>query len=84
MEETKPKHYKLTVTNYKGDSIQCDYFDIGNALDLSLEQFTALRYFRVKGDVNKQINDTQKAIECLNRHINQLNNYKESKPIKLF
>ena len=84
MEEIKPKHYKLTVTNKEGEAIQCDYFDIGNALGLTLEQFTALRYFRVKGDLNKQINDTEKAIECLKRHINKLNNYKNCEPVKLF
>ena len=68
----KPSHYKIEI---KG--VECDYFDIGNALDLSLEQFTALRYFRKKGDVDKQIEDTKKCIECLKRHLEKLEKSKE-------
>lgn len=80
MEETKPNHYKIKITDRKtNESIKCDYFDIGNALDLSLEQFTALRYFRKKGGIEKQINDTEKAIECLKAHIENLKS-----PNKLF
>ena len=71
-ESTKPKHYKIKIGNRLGQSIECDYFDIGYALGLSLEQFTALRYFRKKGDVEKQLNDTEKAIECLEAHIKRL------------
>lgn len=73
MEAIKPPHYQIEVSNWKGKTIKCDYFDIGNALGLSLEQFNTLRYMRKKGGYDKQINDTKKAIECLNRHLDNLN-----------
>lgn len=59
-----PKHYAF---NIKGTP--CDLFDIGNAMDLSKEQFTALRYFRKK---ENQIEDTKKAIKCLERLVERL------------
>ena len=71
-EEINPKHYSVKITNAKNETIECDFFDIANALNLSLEQCTALRYFRVKGNVAKQINDTEKGIKCLKRHIDKL------------
>jgi hypothetical protein len=71
-EEIEPKHYLYTIKNKEGEYIECDLFDIANAMNLSNEQFTALRYFRKKGDVNKQINDTDKAIQCLKRHNDNL------------
>lgn len=75
MEEIKPKHYQIEVKDrLSGDSINCDYFDIGNALNLPIEWFTALRYSRIKGDINKQINDTDKAIECLKAYRDRLSN----------
>ena len=67
-EAIKPNHYKVTITNNNRESIQCNYFDIARGLGLSLEQFTALRYFRKKGGTEKQINDTEKAIQCLELH----------------
>lgn len=84
MEAIKPQHYQTKVVNRKnGKSVKCDYFDIGNALNLSLEWFTALRYSLIKGDVDKQINDTKKAIECLHSHIDNLKQQKKKKK-KLF
>ena len=80
MEDIKPNHYKVKVINrVNKESIECDYFDIGNALNLPIEWFTALRYSRIKGDTNKQINDTEKAIECLKAYLDKLQN-----PEKLF
>lgn len=78
LECIKPNHYKVTITNKNGESIQCDYFDIARGLGLSLEQFTALRYFRKKGGTEKQINDTEKAIQCLELHKKTLNNQKKT------
>ena len=72
VEEIEPKHYEVLISNKKNESINCDFFDIGNALNLSLEQFTAFRYLRVKGDIHKQINDTEKAIKCLQRYLDKL------------
>ena len=72
-EEIKPKHYELNVVSRKtGKTLICDYLDIANAMNLSIEQFLALRYMRVKGDVNKQINDTEKGIESLKAHRDKL------------
>jgi hypothetical protein len=76
IEAIKPNHYKVTITNNNGESIQCNYFDIARGLGLSLEQFTALRYFRKKGGTEKQINDTEKAIQCLELHKKRLINSK--------
>lgn len=59
-----PQHYQY---NIKGTL--CDLFDIGNAMDLNKEQFTALRYFRKK---ENQIEDTKKAIKCLERLVERL------------
>lgn len=59
-----PKHYSFSI---KGT--HCDLFDIGNAMDLNKEQFTALRYFRKK---ENQIEDTKKAIKCLERLVERL------------
>ena len=72
LEPTLPNHYKFTITNGQGETIQCNMFDIAHALDLSIEQFTALRYFRKKGDIEKQLNDTDKAIQCLEFHKQRL------------
>jgi hypothetical protein len=59
-----PKHYAF---NIKGT--QCDVFDIANAMGLNIEQSTALRYFRKK---ENQIEDTKKAIKCLQRLVERL------------
>ena len=72
-EEIKPKHYELNIVSRKtGENLVCDYLDIANAMNLSIEQFLALRYMRVKGDENKQINDTDKGIESLKAHKEKL------------
>jgi len=71
-EAIAPNYYDINITNAKGETINCDVFDIANAMNLSLEQFNTLKYFRVKGNVEKQINDTEKGIKCLERHIDRL------------
>lgn len=62
MEETKPSYYQLTI---KG--VQCDFFDVIEAMKLSFPLGLALKYFRKKGDVQKQINDLDKCIECIRK-----------------
>lgn len=66
-EQVKPNYYKF---NIKGT--QCNMFDIARALGLSLELFSALKYFRVKGDTAKRINDLQKAKQCIDMEIENL------------
>lgn len=73
MDKINPKHYDLIL-----DGKKYDYFDIGEAMNLSREQFTALRYLRIKGDKNKQIEDTKKAIKCLQRFIDRLEKQSEN------
>lgn len=63
-----PDHYSF---NIKGTP--CDLFDIINAMGLDIEQATALRYFRKKKD---PIEDTKKAIKCLERYLEKLNSNK--------
>lgn len=63
-----PDHYSF---NIKGT--RCDVFDIANAMGLDIEQATALRYFRKKKD---PIEDTKKAIKCLERYLEKLNSNK--------
>jgi hypothetical protein len=66
-DQVKPNYYKF---NIKG--VQCNMFDIARALGLSLELFSALKYFRVKGDTAKRINDLQKAKQCIDMEIENL------------
>lgn len=66
-----PKHYAF---NIKG--ARCDVFDIANAMGLDIEQATALRYFRKKKD---PIEDTKKAIKCLERYLDRLEDGKRGK-----
>jgi len=66
-EAIKPDYYKF---NIKGTD--CSMFDIARALGLSIELFSALKYFRVKGDTAKQINDLEKAKECIDLEIKRL------------
>ena len=82
-ESTKPEYYKIKIRNSNNESILCDVFDISHAMNLSLEQFMTLKYFRVKGDILKQINDTEKAIECLKRHLSRLQGLEELKRTKI-
>lgn len=61
-----PSHYQYNIK-----STPCDLFDIGVAMDLNIEQFTALRYFRKK---ENPLEDTKKAIKCLQRLVERLEN----------
>jgi len=67
MEEIKPSYYQIKI---KG--VECDFFDIIKALDLPFTLGNAFKYFRKKGDVEKQINDLLKAQECITRQIEYL------------
>jgi hypothetical protein len=67
-ESTKPNYYKFNI-----NGTDCNMFDIARSLDLSLELFSALKYFRMKGDTAKRINDLQKAKECIDLEIANLN-----------
>lgn len=68
MEETKPDYYKYIFP----DGNVWDVIDIVRAMNLPFTLGLALKYFRVKGDKEKRINDLQKAIEVINREINYL------------
>jgi hypothetical protein len=57
------------------ESVKPNHYKV-TIIGLSLEQFTALRYFRKKGGTEKQINDTEKAIQCLELHKKTLINSK--------
>ena len=67
MEETKPSYYKIKI---KG--VECDFFDIIKALDLPFTLGNAFKYFRKKGNAEKQISDLSKSIECISRQIEYL------------
>lgn len=68
VEDTKPAYYKFPLN---GDVI--DVFDIARAMGLPNTLFMALKYIaRIKGDRNKQINDLEKAKECIDRQIKYL------------
>lgn len=66
-EQLKPDYYQLEI---KG--VKCDFFDIIKALDLPFTLGSAFKYFRKKGDVEKQINDLEKSIVCIQREIEYL------------
>lgn len=66
-ESVKPEYYQIII---KGNKV--DVFDIARAMNLPFTLSSALKYFRVKGDKDKQINDLQKAIECIKREIEYL------------
>lgn len=61
-EQIKPDYYKL---NIKG--VECDFFDVINAMNLSFPLGMALKYFRRKGDISKAIEDLEKSMECIKR-----------------
>jgi hypothetical protein len=69
MDKIKPDYYKL---NIKG--VSCDIMDIIKAMNLPITLGLALKYFRIKGDTAKKINDLEKAIYCIQREIDYLNN----------
>ncbi len=66
-EQIKPSYY-----NFKIKEISFDVFDISKAMNLPNTLFNALKYFRIKGDKDKQINDLQKSIECIKKEIEYL------------
>lgn len=63
----KPDYYRFAIKEQP-----CDLFQIAEAMGLSLRLFSALKYFRFKGDKVKQINDLEKAIECIKLEIERL------------
>lgn len=67
MESLKPTYYKFVVKN-----VEVDVFDIAKAMDLPNTLFNALKYFRIKGDVLKRINDLEKSKVCIDREIEYL------------
>lgn len=73
MEETKPNYYRLTIKE-----TDFDVFDLVRAIQqkraFSFELATALKYIvRLKSCfTDKTINDLQKAIECIQREIQEL------------
>jgi len=66
-EQIKPSYY-----NFEIKETLFDIFDISKAMNLPNTLFNALKYFRVKGNKDKQINDLQKSIECIKREIEYL------------
>lgn len=66
-ELTRPDYYR-----YQLKGIEVDVIDIATAMNLPFTLALALKYFRIKGDKQKQINDLEKAIECINRQIQNL------------
>ena len=76
-EETRPNYYQLKIK-----STEFDVFDLVRAISekrtFSFELASALKYvIRLKlGGIDKQINDLQKAAECINREILHLENTK--------
>jgi len=69
MEAIEPSYYKYVVKNTKGESIECTYFDIAEALNLSREWSFAVKYSRSKDGIEKDINDSEKAKRCIDLHI---------------
>ena len=70
MDVTKPAYYKYQFPDNK----EWDVIDIARAMRLPFTLSLALKYFRKKGDVYKEIEDLKKAIECINREIAYLEN----------
>lgn len=69
MDAIKPDYYKFTFPG----GLRYDIIDIAKAMNLPFTLSLALKYFRVKGDIQKQINDLEKAKECIQREIDYLN-----------
>lgn len=63
-EKVRPDYYRYTIKN-----VEFDVLDIARAMQLPNTLMLALKYFRVKGDNAKRINDLEKAIECIRREI---------------
>jgi hypothetical protein len=78
MENTKPDYYKLQIKE-----VYFDVFDLVRAIrakvpNFSFELCSALKYIvRIKMiDIDKRINDLEKATECINREIQHLKELK--------
>lgn len=69
MDAIKPDYYKYAFPG----GYTYDVIDIAKAMNLPFTLSLALKYFRVKGDMRKQINDLEKAKECIQREIDYLN-----------
>lgn len=67
-EQIKPTYYQYQFPDGK----VWDVIDIARAMNLPFTLALALKYFRKKGDVDKEIEDLKKAIECLEREIDYL------------
>lgn len=67
MDEIKPDYYKIVV---KG--VEIDVLDIARAMKLPGTLMLALKYFRIKGDISKRINDLEKSVFCICREIDYL------------
>lgn len=66
-EAIKPEYYQFKVRGFAFDVI-----DVARGMNLPFTLASALKYFRIKGDKAKQINDLEKAIECIRREIQHL------------
>ena len=66
-EQIKPDYYKFTI---KG--VEFDVIDIAKAMELPFTLSLALKYFRKKGNIQKQINDLEKCVTCVQREIDYL------------
>jgi len=62
MEEIQPSYYKFKVP-----SLEIDVMDVARGMNLSFPLALALKYFRKKGGIEKQIEDLDKACECIRR-----------------
>ena len=67
-EQIKPDYYQ----NKFPDGKIWDVIDIARAMKLPFTLSLALKYFRKKGDVAKEVEDLKKAVECINREIEYL------------
>lgn len=64
MDEVKPQYYKFVV---KG--VEMDVLDVARAMELPFTLSLAMKYFRKKGDWQKQVSDLKKCRECIDREI---------------
>ena len=68
-----PDRYKVQIKNRKTKAVlECDFTDIANSLNLSINKANAFKYLRIKGDVAKEISDLKKSINSLQAEIDRL------------
>jgi hypothetical protein len=67
MSTTQPDYYKFIVPSF-----EIDVIDVARGMNLSFPLALALKYFRKKGTIVKQIEDLMKAQECIAREIEYL------------